>query len=299
MIILLGVALKRFGFWVNNEKNVLTRLLYWIVLPALLFRTTYTYGTGIGRFGGLAVSTYASLIIAPLVAFIMARTITHRNDRKYQALTTMMSARSNNLYLGLPAAVLAMGQTGAELGSIYLAIAMPGYNLITILWGQVVLSGSLSIRSISEFGKKIISNPLIASSILGIACAQIGLAIPDTILTSLKLLADMSTGVALLALGASLELEDTFGAIKRTWPDIVFKLIIHPVLAVIFMLMCSVESDMLKVTALITAMPTAVNCFIIAGGMGMDEKYACETVALSTLFSAITIPAWVFVLGIG
>jgi predicted permease len=49
---------------------------------------------------------------------------------------------------------------------------------------------------------------------------------------------------------------------------------------------------------IIAAMPTAVNTFIIAKGMGLDEKYACEVIAVATVLAPITIPTWVYLLGI-
>jgi predicted permease len=33
--------------------------------------------------------------------------------------------------------------------------------------------------------------------------------------------------------------------------------------------------------------------------MGLDEKYTCEVVALSTVLSVLSIPAWIAILGIG
>jgi predicted permease len=50
---------------------------------------------------------------------------------------------------------------------------------------------------------------------------------------------------------------------------------------------------------IISSMPTAVNTFILAGGMGLDERYACEIVAVSTCLAPISIPVWIALLGIG
>jgi len=42
----------------------------------------------------------------------------------------------------------------------------------------------------------------------------------------------------------------------------------------------------------------AVNTFVIAQNMGMDPDYAGDVVALSTALSIVTLPAWIWLLGI-
>ena len=46
-------------------------------------------------------------------------------------------------------------------------------------------------------------------------------------------------------------------------------------------------------------MPTAVNTFILAEGMGMEGDYISDIVLVSTAAAAITVPVWLVILGIG
>jgi predicted permease len=295
----LGMILRGTGFLNRDDRERLTRILYWIVLPMLLFRTTYMSGTEIWGHRNLFLATYGTLIIVPLMAFLIARFLTHRGDRKNQALAAMGSARANNVYLGMPAAALALGIPGMEAAPVYIAITLPGYNLFSILWGEVVMSGSLSFATLRASAVRIMKNPLVVSSLLGLLCAQFRAPIPETVLVSMKLVADMATGIALICLGMSLELSCIPGAIRRTWHDASIKLLLHPAVAWGLFLVWPVSEIMMQTAVLISSMPTAVNTFIIASGMGLDERHAYETVAVTTIFATITIPLWSALLGIG
>jgi predicted permease len=109
----------------------------------------------------------------------------------------------------------------------------------------------------------------------------------------------MATGIALISLGASLELPGLLPAIRHAWHDAFIKLIVHPAVTWGFMLLWPVPEILFQSAVIISAMPTAVNTFIIAGSMELDEQYACEIVAVSTVFAPLTIPIWISLLGIG
>lgn len=298
ILIGLGVVLKHVKFLRKSDADVFSKLLYYIVLPALLFRTTYNAGGDIWAHGNLFLASYIAMIALPVIAFCITHYATLRGDRKGQALSAMVSARTNNMYLGLPVAVLAMGEIGNQCGAIYLAIVMPAYNIISIMSGEIVLSGKISPEMIKSLGKKIVRNPLIMSSILGLLLCQVGVPVPGVLLESMKLLANMATGVALIALGMNLEFDDMLGAFKRTWIDVLIKLGLHPLVQLALFWIFPVEREMLQAVVLITSMPVAVNSFIIAKGMGMDETKASQIVAMSTMFAAVSIPIWIFVLGL-
>ena len=55
---------------------------------------------------------------------------------------------------------------------------------------------------------------------------------------------------------------------------------------------------MMQVSVFACAMPVAVNSLVASQGMGMDYRYAGETIAVTTVLSAATIPVWLRLLGI-
>lgn len=298
LVVLLGMVLKGVGFLKDADRERLTRLLYWIVLPALLFRTTYLAGGDLSQHKNLFLATYASFFVVPVFALLVSF-FTHRGNRKMHALSAMSSGRANNLYLGMPAVILALGDKGLEAASVYMAIALPGYNLVSIMWGEAVISGGLNLRALRVMMVRVVKNPLIVFSMLGLLFAQLHIPVPETFLVSMQLVGNMATGIALIALGMSLELHGVPAALKRTWPDVLIKLFLHPAIVWGFLLVWPVPQVFFQTAMIISAMPTAVNTFILAAGMGMDEGYACELVAITTVLSPISIPIWVALIGVG
>lgn len=298
LVVFLGGALRATRFLNDADRERLTKLLYWIVLPALLFRTTYLAGGDLSQHKNLFLATYGTYFIVPLVALGIS-VFLHKGDRKMLALSAMASARANNLYLGMPAVILALGDKGLETASIYMAIALPGYNLVSIMWGEAIISGGLTRRAFGSMVSRVSKNPLIAFSILGLLCAQLRIPIPQIFLISMQLVGNMATGIALIALGMSLELRGVPAALKRTWPDVLVKLFLHPAIVWGFLLIWPVPKAYFQTAMIISAMPTAINTFILAGGMGMDEQYACELVAMTTVLAPISIPIWVALIGVG
>ncbi|MDR1137808.1 MAG: AEC family transporter [Synergistaceae bacterium] len=298
LVIMLGMALRASGFLKIQARDTLTRLLYWVILPPLLFRTTYLAGQGEIPDKNLFIAAYGVMFAVPLAAFFISSILTHKNDRIRLALATMAAARANNVYLGLPACILALGSEGMEAASLYLAVTLPGYNLISIMWGEVVLSGGINFRTLRLRLLSVIKNPMVVSCLLGLSAAWLEVPVPETLMTSMKIISDMATGVALMALGVSLEISDILPAIRHAWHDALIKLVLHPAMTWLFFSIWPAPEMLFRSAIIISSMPTAINTFILAGGMRLDERYACEIIAVSTCLAPITIPLWIALLGI-
>lgn len=54
-----------------------------------------------------------------------------------------------------------------------------------------------------------------------------------------------------------------------------------------------VDPVLAAAAVLATAMPGAVNNFILARGMGLDSDYASEIIAATVMLSSVTIPLWI------
>ena len=192
--------------------------------------------------------------------------------------------------------MLAMGDAGLRDASIYIAVSTVAFQILSIMSGEMALYGRPNLAGICEMLKRLVINPLIISCVLGIGLAMTGLeSLPLVFDEAMKLMGNAATAVALLALGGTLDLSrinSIFIMIRRTWQDCLIKLVIHPLILWGLLLALSVPDPLLKVTVMLSSMPSAVNCFIMAKEMNMDSDYAADLVASTTVLGIVTIPVW-------
>jgi malonate transporter len=293
----LGILFRRIGLLDEKTVHRLNSLLYWAALPALLFRSILGVGSGILSEPNLFCAVHSTFLFAPAIAFIVARMFT--KDRRKLAVSVFTSIRSNNVFMGIPAVTIAMGQEGLKAVSFYLAVSLVGYNFISITWAQAALSGRPTLKSLRDTLFQLLKNPLIVASIMGVGAAWTGLrGLPFWLDTAVKMVGDTGSGIALIALGSSISFEGLGAALRSAWRDSLFKLFVYPSLVWCAFLVWPVDSLLRDAVVLVSAMPAAVNCFVIAHKMGMDSEYAGKIVTLSTALSVFSLPIWIVLLKI-
>ncbi len=301
IIIAIGNILKRCGFYSDGDIAALSKTHYWVILPLLLFRTTYISGAELLAQPNLLIAVNVCYIATLVIAWCCSACFVHRGNMRRVAVSVMASFRSNNIYLGFPVIQLAMGEAGLHTASIYIAVSMAFYQILSLGGGEIALSGKLTLRGLTGILRKLAANPMMISCIAGIGAALASVPIHFVFDETMKLVSGAATAVALLALGGSLDIPKpgrVVDIIRRTWFDILIKLLINPLIMWGVLLVFHVPHELAQVTILLSSMPCAVNCFIVAKGMGMDGDYAADLVASTTFLGIVSIPAWSYALGI-
>ncbi|MFP4481974.1 MAG: AEC family transporter [Thermovirgaceae bacterium] len=295
VVISLGYGLRRIGILDSETIPKITGMLFWVILPVLLFRTVLTVGMQV--FSNLNLFLVVHLAFLVLPPFSSLASSLFRKDKKRLAVSALVSVRTNDIYMGIPVVTLVFGQEGFEVLSLFFAVGLVGYNLIPILWAQIVLTGSFAKNALISTCSSLAKNSLIWGCLLGLLASLIGISsLPLWLDSAFEILGNTASGLALLILGASLKFNRLKNALLESWWDVTVKLLLHPLLILLLFTVIPAEPLVRKTMVLIACMPAAINNFVVANGMGMDGEYAAEAVAAGTLLSLISVPVWIHIL---
>jgi malonate transporter len=284
VLILVGLALaRRFGygleFWSGLEK-----LVYYVLFPALLFRSLALAQIDFAQTGWL-VAAACAFTVAGFVLSLAAKPL-FKLDQQLHATGSQCGYRFNT-YIGLAVAGSLFGGQGVALAALLLGAMIPLAN-----FGAVAVLASQSERG---FLSELAQHPLVVSSVAGFAWNLAGLPLPGFADQTLALLGQTALPAGLLSVGAAMRLERGQGPIGAHCWWLAVKLAAVPAIAWGLAQLLGIHGVEAKVLVLCAALPTATNAYILAVRMTGDGRAVATQVTAGTVLSMATLPAWMAV----
>jgi len=282
-LILAGAALARgfdYGrdFWSGLEK-----LVYYVLFPALLFRSLAAAridAAAAGVLVGCAAAFTASAFVLALLAGPVLRL-----EHRLLAAGSQCGYRFNT-YIGLAVAGSLYGTDGVALAALLLGAMIPFANFAAV--------AVLARHGEHGFLGELVRHPLVLSCLAGFAWNALGLGLPAFADQTLALLGQTSLPAGLLCVGAAMRLEKGGGrreAAAHAW-WLVVKLAVAPAIAWSLARALGIHGMERKILVLCAALPTATNAYILAVRMTGDGRAVATQVTVGTLLSMATLPIW-------
>ena len=280
-LILIGLGLRRTTDWGDRFWEGLERLVYYVLFPALLFtsivRTRFAFGE---------VATFLATGLAALAAGValgFAARWLLRPDARHFASGVQCAFRFNS-YVALALASRVGGEAGVALIAVMVGFSVPLANMFAV-WALARHAGS-------GVAGEMLRNPLIVSTLAGIAANLAGVVLPEPVSATLARLGQAALALGLLAVGAGLRFGSVRGArALAAWLTAV-KLVAMPAVAWLVGTRLGLPTLPLRMVMLFAAMPTASSAYILASRMGGDGALVAWLISLSTLASIVTLPVW-------
>ena len=278
LLMLIGVLLFRFKKLSVQGSKELGHVLVYVIMPGVVINA-YMTEFSVERLKGLLMAFVFSAL-----ALILAMAISAAVFKKHP-IENFGTAFSNAGFMGIPIVQAVLGTEAVFYVSAFVALL----NLLQWTYGVFVITKDR--RQISA--KKILTNPVLISMIVGIILFLIPVEIPHVISGTVSLVAGMNAPVAMISLGtylAQTQLKQLF-CDKTAWASTFVRLLIIPALTFALLSLVPQNYDMLKLAILIVAAtPVGSNVAIFAQIHNKDYTQAVKSVCLSTVCSLISIP---------
>ncbi len=300
LTVIIGYLIKRIGVIKKEFAAPANRLVFRLLLPAMLFLNVYK----IESLGDISPWYLIYAAVAVLTVFILTipavLLLTQKNERR--GVLIQATFRSNYALIGIPLAESLFGAAGVAIASLLSALSIPLFNILAVISLSVFGEQKQKIH-IGKILLGIVKNPLIQ----GIACGIVALGIRAVFVkagitfrlsdikplyTVLGYLSNSATPLALLMLGVQFE----FSAAKELRCEILFgtaaRCAIVPALAIgiayLFFRDTFTGAHFAAFVGIFTT-PVAVSTVPMAQEMKGDATLAGQLVVWTTLFSALSV----------
>jgi predicted permease len=285
MLALLGIGYggRAAGIFTSSRTDALTWVAFTVLLPALIFTSTYDQPLGDVVSWKLVAGIYAIILATAFVAWFV-----HRNGRSdgARSVAIVQSYHSNMGFLGLPIVAATFGGLTTAKASVVLGVGALAHIPLTVL---VLVSLNGTDASLQSEFREFLTNPVILALVAGLLTSYLGLAVPASLVDGLSLLTGAALPVALLAVGASLS-PDPSGISPWTVGSVVaVKVFVMPLVALLVFVLLNADASTLRAGITMVAMPAAVSTFVYASELGGDTRLASMNVFVTTVVSLFAV----------
>ncbi|WP_018872749.1 AEC family transporter [Thioalkalivibrio sp. ALJ16] len=285
-------ALRPGGLDADTARRVLTTLVYYLLLPALVLQVLWTAPLGLDS---LRIALVAGLTVLAMVAVTLLACRICMAERAAIGAMLLAAAWPNATYLGLPILDSLFGDAGRAVAIQYdLFACLPLVLTLGVLLARRygdpeavrLYGGGSPLRGLAAV-------PSIWAAVVGVALNLAGVPLLDWLDIFLGFLADSVAPLMLFSLGLALVFNRFRGRDARPLAVVaVVQLVLAPVFALGLVLSIGLEGVPGVGSVLEAAMPAMVLGLVFCDRFRLDTGLYAAAVTLTTALSLITLPLW-------
>lgn len=291
-LIALGAIFQKTGFFKGDFLQGINRLVYWVGMPSFIFfkvsQAQATIGPALTILGALLITVGCIIVLAYGISWIW------KIPKGSTGVFVQGAFRGNLTFVGLPiifysATDIGIGEPGVveTIAVLVLAPMIPIFNVISV---TILIFDSKSGRGQKGFWnvvKEILTNPLLLSSLAGMAYAASGLPPIAVLIRTLGAVGQMALPLALIGVGASLVVAPLHGVKRYAVVSALCKVGLAPLIGWGIATMIGLPRMETAILLVYLSCPTAAASYVMAVKLGGNEGLASSSVVLSALLSII------------
>lgn len=296
-LILVGYLAGRGKILGQASSFALNQFVYWFSLPAVLFLAMARRPLAevfnlpfIGAFLGAMLLTYG-------LAWLIGMAV-RREPQTVHSMQALTACFSNTGYMGIPLFLAAFGPERllpALIATVIMSAVMVGIAVVAMELAGGGPKAGLG-HALGDVLKALRKNPLIVSSLGGLAWNLLGLPVPKPLATFCELLGAAAGPGALFAIGLFL----AGRPLTAEWREVAWlsalKLVVQPALTFALILwLFPMDPFWTGATLLLAALPTGALTFVVASQYGVYVERTSQVILWSTLLSLPVLSALLYV----
>ena len=285
LLIIVGFVLCRYTAINRPVWDAAERLVYYVLFPVLLFNSILKSPLQPAQ----TLNLVAAAVGTVACGIVLSLSLKHCPgvDARLHASGAQTAFRFNS-YIALALSERLGGPQGLAWMALMIALCVPLCNVAAV-WPLARHGGH-------AYGRELLRNPLIISTLAGLGANLVGLHLPEALATTMQRIGLAALPLGLMAVGAGLR----FGGLKAS-PALAsaFLTLRHavlPAIAIGLTAMLALPAQQRLIVVLFAALPTSASAYVLAARMGGDGAFVAGLVTVSTLLGMVSIPVWLEVL---
>ena len=281
LLILIGWLVCRHTALNRPVWEATERLVYYLLFPVLLFNSIVRSPLHFGDAAALAAAGVGTLLVGIVLA--MAIALWPGVDRRLHASGAQTAFRFNS-YIALALADRLAGAPGVAWTALLVALCVPICNVAAV-WPLARHGGQSYLR-------EVVRNPLILSTLAGLAANLAGLTLPGPVAVTMQRIGGAALPLGLMTVGAGLQLGGLKAAPALAAALLAIRHAVLPAVALGLSGALALPASQRLIVVAFAALPTASSCYVLAVRMGGDAAFTAGLVTVSTLLGMLGLPVW-------
>lgn len=300
-IIVIGYIAGTSGIVPKAGAKTLNNFVFYIALPALLFKATATSPIEELLNWEFIAINLGGILASFILAIILSRLI-FKQDLSSASLYGMNTSYGTTGYMGVPLVIAAFGNEAALPAALATLIHnIPVITIVLLICETAFVvnnnktNNSSKISTIWQIIKPVVTSPLSISVVAGILVALFKIPLPTAVFTFVDLLANASGSTALFAIGLGLVGQYTLiksADFSKSEVGLIvgLKLIFQPLITLILILFVfDIDPLWATISLIMSALPVGAGVFVFAQKYEKMTNQTITAILVSIVLSVITL----------
>jgi hypothetical protein len=275
LLIALGYYLKKQKIFDADFGRTLLKFVFYVAAPALSLRAISQLPLDFSLF---------ALILLPLVLTVLSFALVKPLEKKIhlnpkQFAVFLMATMIINSGFTLPFVISLVGDAGAARVSLFNIMN----NLMVFGWvySIAISYGERGHLRNGEVVKKVLLSPAFASLAIALTLNIGHISIPNFLLPTINLLADLTSPLILIALGLIMEVKLMFPV--QTFQSLFFRMVGGLIVGALFVKLFSLTGANRLTALLLSASPVGFNTVTFSSLEKLDDEFAASIVSMGLI----------------